>query len=361
MNILLITRPLSKPWNEGSKNLAYGIAKNIKNHKIHILTRKDFDEKLNKNIITHKIYPEKKSFHITYLEKLKLLMFLLKQKDIDIYHFIYTPEIYSSFLNKLITKLKSKKSIQTIPTKIENIRNIKKLLFADKIVVISDFTKRLLIDNNIKNVIKINTGIDIDYFKPIKKNSNLIKNYKLENKIIILVPIELGDIKNRNIICNLINDINVDNIKFILAYRSNIKSNIKNIINKMLSRLNSDKKIIFIKDPKDIRLIFSISDIVLYPRSSTSKKHEIPMVLIEAMAMEKPIIMWDVPPFNELLSYNDGIKAKNYHDLKNSLVKLIKSKKLRISMGKMARKRVIDNFNIQETSKKYENLYKKLT
>ena len=41
MRILMITRPIGEPWNEGGKNLAYNIARNIKNHKINLLQTED--------------------------------------------------------------------------------------------------------------------------------------------------------------------------------------------------------------------------------------------------------------------------------------------------------------------------------
>ena len=52
MNVLFVTRPLGSPWNEGGTNLAYGIAKNIKNHRIHLLVRKNFNERVGANIVT---------------------------------------------------------------------------------------------------------------------------------------------------------------------------------------------------------------------------------------------------------------------------------------------------------------------
>src|SRR3989344_4784417 len=149
MDVLMVTRPLSSPWNEGGKNLAYGIARNIKNHKIHLLVRKNFNEKVSSNIILHRVYPSEYRYKISYTEKLRLFYFLLKIKNIDIYHFIYTPEIYSSKINKLLISLKSKKSIQTIPTRLKNVSD--KLFFANKIVVISNFTKNLLLKKGIKN------------------------------------------------------------------------------------------------------------------------------------------------------------------------------------------------------------------
>jgi len=355
MNVLFVTRPLGSPWNEGGKNLAYGIAKNIKNHKIHLLVRENFNEKIGTNIVLHRIYPSKHKYNISYLEKLKLFYFLLKIKNIDIYHFIYTPELYSSRINKFLINLKSKKSIQTIPTRLKNISN--GLFFSDKIVTISDFTKNLLLKRKIKNVVKINTGIDANYFKPFRKDLKLSK--KFVGKFIVLIPIDLEKEKGSRIMLKVIESMkDVNNILFIFSYRSTKKRILeRKYLENNLAKLGLSEKVLFVKDPKDVRSLINISSIVVYPAIDTYEKHEIPMILLESMSMEKPVIVWDIEPINEIINGNEGVKVGNYKDMKKAILKFVNDKNLVNKSGKLARKRVVSNFNIIKTAENYEKLY----
>lgn len=361
MNILMVTRPLGPPWNEGGKNLAYGIAKNINNHKIHLLVRKNFSEKIGSNIILHKIYPSKYKYTVSYIEKLRLFFFLLNIKNIDIYHFIYTPEIYSSKINKFLMKLKSKKSIQTIPTRLRNISN--KLFFADKIVTISNYTKNLLLEKRIKDVIKIDTGIDTNYFKPFKKDINLLNKFKLSKKFVILIPIDLEKKKGTRVMLKVIRSIsNLKDVIFIFSYKPTKRRVIleEKFLKNILGKLGLLKKVLFIRDYENIKNLINVSDLVVYPLINTYEKHEIPMILIESMSMEKPVIVWDIAPINEVIRGNEGIKVKNYLDIKNNIIKLINNRNLAKKIGKLARKRVINDFNIIKTAKDYTELYKEL-
>ena len=355
MNVLFVTRPLGSPWNEGGKNLAYGIAKNIKNHKIHLLVRENFNEKIGTNIVLHRIYPSKHKYNISYLEKLKLFYFLLKIKNIDIYHFIYTPELYSSRINKFLINLKSKKSIQTIPTRLKNISN--GLFFSDKIVTISDFTKNLLLKRKIKNVVKINTGIDANYFKPFRKDLKLSK--KFVGKFIVLIPIDLEKEKGSRIMLKVIESMkDVNNILFIFSYRSTKKRILeRKYLENNLAKLGLSEKVLFVKDPKDVRSLINISSIVVYPAIDTYEKHEIPMILLESMSMEKPVIVWDIEPINEIINGNEGVKVGNYKDMKKAILKFVNDKNLVNKSGKLARKRAVTNFNIIKTAENYEKLY----
>src|SRR3989344_6899041 len=359
MNVLFVTRPLGSPWNEGGKNLAYGIAKNIKNHRIHLLVRKNFNEKVNNNVVLHRIYPSSHKRKISYIEKLKLFLFLLKVKNINIYHFIYTPELYSSIINKLLMKLKSKKSIQTIPTTIKKISNIRKLIFSNKVVAISDFTRNLLLKKGIKNVIKINTGIDTNYFKPFKKDLTLLNKLGLYKKFIIFAPIDLEKEKGSRIILKLIKDTrHLKNIVFIFSYRATKKRILEEkYLKSNLIKMGLSKRVLFIKDSKDIRNLINISDIIIYSAVDTYEKHEIPMILIESMSMEKPIIIFDVAPINEIIKKNEGIKIRNYLTIKKTILKFANNKNLVNKLGKLARKRIVSNFNIIKTAEEYEELY----
>jgi len=358
MNVLFVTRPLGSPWNEGGKNLAYGIAKNIKNHRIHLLVRKNFNERVGANIVLHRVYPSKYKYNISYLEKLRLFYFLLKIKNIDIYHFIYTPELYSSRINKLLINIKSKKSIQTIPTRLRNVSN--DLFFSDKIVTISNFTKDLLLKHKIKNVIKIDTGIDTNYFKPFKEDLKLSK--KFEGKFIVLIPIDLEKKKGSRIMLKVIESMkDVNNILFIFSYRLTRKRILeRKYLENNLVKLGLSEKVLFVKDPKDVRNLINISRIVVYPAIDTYEKHEIPMILLESMSMEKPVIVWDIEPINEIIKGNEGMKVRSYLDMKKAILRFVNNKNLVNKSGKLARKRVVSNFNIIKTVEEYDNLYKSL-
>jgi len=359
MNVLLVTRPLAYPWNEGSKNLAYNLAKNLRDHNVHILVRKNFNERIGKNVILHKIYPNKHKHNVSYIEKLKLFFFLLMVKDIDVYHFIYTPENYSSVINNLLMKIKSRKSIQTIPTKLKKISN--KLFFADNVVAISDFTKNLLLKHKINNVIKINTGIDTNHFKPFERKE-LIKKYNVKNKFVMLFPIDLEKGRGSRVILKIIRDIsNLKNVLFIVSYRSTKKAILEErYLKSILIKLGLSRKVMFIKDPKDVRDLINISNVVIYPIVNHYEKHEIPMILLECMSMEKPIIINDTPPMNEIIKENEGIKVNDYFEFKEIIIKLIKNKNFSKETGKLARKRIIEDFNIAKTAKSYSILYDKL-
>ena len=64
---------------------------------------------------------------------------------------------------------------------------------------------------------------------------------------------------------------------------------------------------------------------------------------------------------NEIINDGEGIKVNGYFEMKSAIIKLIESKNFSKRMGKLARKRIMNNFNIIKTAKNYSVLYDKLS
>lgn len=92
----------------------------------------------------------------------------------------------------------------------------------------------------------------------------------------------------------------------------------------------------------------------------SSTTEGISLTLLEAMATELPIVATDVGGNPEVVVDGETgylVPPKNPAEMSKKLLLLINDINLRHQMGKMGRERVIANFSIKETAKKYEELY----
>jgi glycosyltransferase involved in cell wall biosynthesis len=88
------------------------------------------------------------------------------------------------------------------------------------------------------------------------------------------------------------------------------------------------------------------------------------VAVIEAMACEKPVIVSDAPGLLEITN-NDAklafvITKNDVFELSNRIIELILSPELRTSMGKAARKHVINNYDFKSSIQKMIAVYKDL-
>ena len=95
----------------------------------------------------------------------------------------------------------------------------------------------------------------------------------------------------------------------------------------------------------------------------TYYREGIPRILLEAASMRKPIVTTNIPGCKEIVE--DGVNGflvppKNSKALVEAIGKLILDENLRKQMGKMSRKKVLEEFSLNIVFEQTLNAYKKL-
>lgn len=375
MKIFIITTvPIMKPYDDASKNLAIELIKKIDKYEFIIIgSGKNFLNKSNIKWINSPF--SRKGIHHMPLSQKVFIFFniLFYMSQTDLFHFIITPEKYSSFILKIMFKLFKKKSIQTINS-IHTLeikrkyKSIDKLLFADKIICFSNYSKNKLESKNIKNVEVLYPIISLSRFNP--KKIKPIKKIKKDAKYIVVYP------GNYNLLdlcygldnfCKIIKGVvnKLNSVRFIMLCRtkSNEDKKLKRKFKKLAINHNILNNIKFMDTVEDIPSVFRTCDLGIYPTKNVmTNVLEIPLVLLELMAMKKPIIFGDVPPLDEIMKSKIGIKlsehsAENYS---KTIISLIKNTKLRKEMGNNGRRTVIKYFNPKSSIKNYKKIYEEV-
>jgi glycosyltransferase involved in cell wall biosynthesis len=131
----------------------------------------------------------------------------------------------------------------------------------------------------------------------------------------------------------------------------------------LVDSLKLNEQVIFTgKVPfKKIPYYHNLLDIFL---NVSSADESFGVAVIEAMACEKPVIVSDAPGLLEITNNNAKLAfviAKNdTFQLSNRIIELILSPELRTSMGKAARKHVINNYDFKSSIQKMIAVYKDL-
>lgn len=366
--ILLVTRPISPPWDEASKNFAFYLAKNTPGFKLGLLTNGILSN-LPENVKQLPIY---QSNHFGLWQKIQLLLNLKKlKKEFDILHFLFTPTKFNSFWLKNLTKNSSTTTIQTIATLREDLYTddeIKSLLFGDWIITYSDYAKNKLNQLGFSNVERIYPGIDLMDYRKKEKNSELMQKYNFKNDDFII------NFSGEYSRLNAIDDVmaafaeiapQIPQAKLSLAVRikNSQDRNKKEEIREKLKKTNLLDRATFHDDGNYLMTdIYNLCDISIFPVQNMQGKFDIPLAVIEAMACEKPVIISDLPILKEIAKANNSviIKAGDIQQLAEKILALHNSQDLRLQLGIAARKFTEENFDIQKISQKYQALYQKI-
>ena len=109
-------------------------------------------------------------------------------------------------------------------------------------------------------------------------------------------------------------------------------------------------------------MLLALADIIIFPPRKMIMKSEIPIVLLESLALEKAIVITDVPPLNEIMKQDVGeiVSPGDSEGLVAALKKLTGNPKIRKTKGSKGRNMVLEEFNILKMVTDYKELYKEL-
>lgn len=231
--------------------------------------------------------------------------------------------------------------------------------FSHKIIVVSNYDKQKGLDNKIGKDNKyqvIYYGINFSEFNQkiscFRTDNAISKDTLIVGSISCLKPQKCPQDFIRLAYLTLQQ---ISNIKFVLVGNGVLL----NKVNLEIKKLGLQKSIILTGWRDDIADILSGIDIFVL----TSLWEGLPISVLEAMLMSKPIIATNTGGIQEVI--NEGkngflIAPRNMALMSGKLVELLKNTELRETVGKNARDYLNSNFQLQRMINSNQNLYDEL-
>lgn len=373
-NILFVTRPLSPPWDEASKNFAFDLACNATSQNITILTDKHIDN-TPPHITQKQIYTDN---HFSLTQKIHLLRYLSRStKTFDTVHLLFTPTKLNSTLIKKILSCTARscsthtpQTIQTVATLRDDLyspQDLKKLLYGGTIVTYSKWAKQKLEKLGFNNVAQIYPGFDLSKFVPDEKSKDLMQKWNIkENDFVVTYPGEFVRLGATDLIVDtflkLWQNPNNSHIKYLCACRikNDADAKKKQEVTQKFKEAGHIDKVIFTDTFADMNALYNMSDTIIFPVTDMAGKFDVPLAMIEPYACKKPVIASDLELFKEFSNENINVivKSEDAQALKNAILDLEKDPQKRKDLGENAYNFAHKTFNIQNTAHEYEKIYK---
>ena len=369
--ILLATRPLVPPWDEASKNFAYFLGKSVTGHELTLLTTKEVLTGLPDTVHQEPLFS---SEHFHFAAKLRLLSYLWQTKnDYDITHYLFTPTKLNTGLITTLLRPRGR-TIQTVATLREDLyteQELRTLLFADRIIVYTDRTKDRLAKLGIENVTRIYPGIDLDLYEPRPKNPAVLSTYGLsEDDFFVIYPGEYTRLGATDMLAETFlqyfKEHPESNMKFLFACRIKNEADHakREALRSLVKEAGLEKHILFdeARATTNMAALYNTADVVIFPVENLKGKFDVPLIIIEAYACGKPVILSQLPEFLEFTNPDICVtipKDSGAH-LIESLAYLKDNIEEQHRLGENARRYVKDHFDLKNTAKQYEDIYSSL-
>ncbi|MBD3379382.1 MAG: glycosyltransferase [Candidatus Omnitrophica bacterium] len=357
--MLFVSRPVSPPWDEASKNLVRDMISFGEGYEFHFLTDRS-DGVESEGARGRKIYSSGK---LDLVQKARLFRFLLKERAaFDLYHFCFTPEPATSVIIRAVAP--KGKTVQSIPYISGRAKSVKRLVFADAVIVNSLHSRRVLEEEGLDNARVIYPGVDVDRFAPPageRKPPDLPFRFNI---------LWAGDIASEEVIKNL-----TETIKkvagtdaaagFVIAVRDREKGDASRNMEfrKVLEEEGLTDRVFFTGTVEDMPSLMASVDMFIYPfAEGFRKKIDIPLVIIEAMSSGLPVAVTDAVPLNEVFRGGAGLRVHGSSPecMARAVKSLLEDEDLRRETGKRNREAAVKYFNVKNNVAEYGSVYGEL-
>jgi glycosyltransferase involved in cell wall biosynthesis len=324
--------------------------------------------------MTRKITPIK-----DFISLIKLISFLKKERPLIIHS--HTPK--AGILAMLASK------ITNIPIRLHTVAglplmeekgNKKKMLeliekltysFSTFVFTNSNGLYKYIIDNNYvsKSKLKVigngsSNGVDVNYFSPTSVSEKEKEKLKsslgiLENDFTFVFVGRIVADKGINELINAFDTISFQNNAIKLLLVGEQESHLDPLNENTLKLISSNKNIIKTGFQKDIRPFLAVSDALVFP----SYREGFPNVIMQAGAMELPVIATNINGCNEIIiNEKNGvlIELKNNGAIVKAMVRLIEDEAFYKNLKSNARSMIISRFERKVICEKILYEYKEM-
>ncbi|NTW14885.1 MAG: glycosyltransferase [Candidatus Moranbacteria bacterium] len=366
---LLVTRPLCPPWDEASKNFAYFLARSVSGTPMTILTH-GYVDGLPASVTQADIYPSER-FDLRAKFLLFAALFRYRSR-FDVTHYLFTPTKSNSRIIRRFACPTRGRTIQTVATLREDLYSeseLRRMLFADRIITYADASKRKLESMGFSGVERIYPGIDLERFRPTPKDPALLKRFGFtEQDFIVSYVGEYARLGATDMLAETIVSFHSQypdsNIRFLWALRiKNADDAAKKaeVVARFESAGLADR--FFCTDTfSDMPGIYNLSDAIAFPVGDMRGKFDVPLAVIEPYACGKPVILSDIPLFKEFSNPDISITVpRGDGQAFIEAVRALESDPERLAaMGRAARAYAEKEFDLRHTARRYGQVYKEL-
>lgn len=148
-NVLFVSKPIVPPWHDGSKNLVRDVASHLTRARATVLTTRG-GTPLGERVTLDPIYSDGGAFAPSVLANARVFRRLLQDRDSDIWHFVFAPNVASSTAARAaITARRALgwkgRVVQTIASAPKRFEIAKQLIFGDVVVTMSEWMRARLL------------------------------------------------------------------------------------------------------------------------------------------------------------------------------------------------------------------------
>jgi len=346
--VLFVSKPVSPPWNDSSKNLVRDLAGHLQQHTPVMLERQRGTTA---------------SFSPSLRENWGVLRHLLREADAELWHFFFAPNRKSSMAASFAAGLRRVPTIHTVCSLPPEEARLEKLAFADVTVVLSRFAHDRFQGAGIPDAALRLIPPSLPPLRAPNDEERLTLRRKHGVPESVMVWIYPGDLEHgggAEVALEALAACGRSDSVLLMACRDKTKSAgpARARLVEQARRWGMGERVRWLGETPEIHEMLALSDFTLLASRTPYAKMDYPLVVLEAMCMGRPTLVGNRTPAAELAEERAAVAVEpNGEALAAAIEELSADVDSRLALCRRARGLVLERFAPRKVAADYERLY----
>jgi glycosyltransferase involved in cell wall biosynthesis len=365
--VLLVSKPIAPPWHDSSKNLVRDLAGHMQRHTPVVLSRAGVELALPRARIEAIYARTGHGFSPGLQENVRVLTRLLLGHKTQLWHFFFAPNPKTSRVAKVAARLRRARTLQTVCSAPHPALDVASVLFADRVVVLSEHTLRRCVEAGVAQQRLRLIRPSVPALTPLAADATEQVRARLGLPALRPLVVYAGDLEfGRG--ADLALDAHADLPRSLDAYlvmacrektpRAHARAN---ALRERAQALGMAQSVHFMGETPFIHDLLSVADLVTLPTDTLYAKMDMPLVLVEAMSLGRAVLVGQGTPAEELAASGGALAVPTEREAVSAATRsLLDDRARREALGASARLVALRDYDAQRMAAQYESLYDEL-
>lgn len=365
-SILFVSKPVVPPWNDSGKNLVRDLARNMRRHRASVMTRSAHEPALLP-AESRAVYAARSGgFAPGLSDQARVFAHLLASRGHAAWHFFFAPNPRSCLAGRLATRARRMRSIHTLSSAPRDAASIVDKLFADVNVVLSRHTEELFLSAGLPHERLVRIAPSIAPLAPpsAAERAHARLSFQLDELApLVVYPGDLEFGGGAELMVEALRDPRLGALHLVLACRAKTERarSAEQALRARVHTLGLDARVRFVGEISNIHALLACADVVALPSTDLYAKMDYPLVLLEAMALARPVIVARATPAAELCRDDAALAVEpSAEHVASTLLALFEDSAERARLGARAHDAVRAHYSADVMAARYEELYDRL-
>jgi glycosyltransferase involved in cell wall biosynthesis len=366
-DVLLISKPIAPPWHDSSKNLVRDLATHMRRYTPVVLSRAGVDLQMSRARVEAIYARAGQGFSPALQENVRVLLRLLVGRKTELWHFFFAPNPKTSRVARVSSRLRRARTLQTVCSAPHATVDVASVLFADLVVVLSEHTRRRCVAAGVAPERLRLIRPSVPAMTPLSHESAQRVRARLALPATRPVVLYAGDLefgRGADLALEAHSDLPRTLEAFlVMACRAKTPQAQAraNALRERAQALGIADSVRFMGETPFIHDLLAIADLVTLPTDTLYAKMDMPLVLVEAMALGRAVLVGQGTPAEELAANGGAVAVPTERAAVSALTRaLLEDSTRRDLLGSNARQVAMRDYDVQHMASQYESVYDEL-